>query len=284
MSQGQTWNFSASRTFDHDANGYRGAVGCSVEFWVSGTSLHANSAGAGTQPALDYVRTPSAPSFSAITRNIDDFTVSLNAVSSPAGTPTYYIQRSQNGGAWGDDRATQSTTFADLPKGSTQQFRAAAYNSDGWSGWTYSSVYTVPNVPDAPTPTGVTLAPGRIATITAGTPASNGGTAITAFYVQASADDGVTWQAAQLMTGQSYTYTGLTAGATYKFRTYAVNEMGQSAYSTSASTKIPAGLKIKTGASTHVDALAVKVKVAENTWVEVSALKIKTASGFVESI
>jgi hypothetical protein len=49
------------------------------------------------------------------------------------------------------------------------------------------------------------------------------------------------------MSSQTYTFTGLTPGATYKFRTYAVNEMGSGPYAVSASTFVPAGGKRWTG-------------------------------------
>lgn len=229
----------------HDANG-AGSVGVSAAFDGNGNFPIGDGSTGGTYTMQDFDRRPSVPTFNTISRSIDDFYVSLNGVSSPAGTPTYYIQRSQNGGGWGDDRATSATWFYDLPRGSSQQFRCAAYNSDGWSDWSYSGVYTVPNLPSAPSSIAATTPSALSSTISIGT-AANGGSAITAYYVQASPDDGVTWQSAQLMTNQSYTYTGLTPGATYKFRAYAVNEMGSGPFVTTGSTFVPAGGKRWTG-------------------------------------
>lgn len=144
MSQGSSWSWSAGRVYGHDANGYRGAVDVSVEFWVSGTSYHANSTGAGTQGALDYDRKPAAPSTVTPVLNSDkSITVTSNAVSSPAGTATYYISYSNNGGStWSSDITisgnARTYTFAagTLTYGLNYKFRMKASNSDGTSAYT----------------------------------------------------------------------------------------------------------------------------------------------------
>ena len=148
MSQGSSWSWSASRTYNHDANGYRGDVGVSVEFWVDGTSLHAGSAGAATQGAIDYDRKPSSPgAVSATVNSNTTISVAVQAVSSPAGTPTYYVQWSQNGGAYQGTQSSTGTsfTFSGLLPGQTYQFRAYATNSDGTGGTTYSSTVFLPS-------------------------------------------------------------------------------------------------------------------------------------------
>lgn len=148
MSQGASWSWSASRTYTHDANGYRGDVGVSVEFWINGTSLHAGSAGAATQGAIDYDRRPASPGAVGVTVNADKtISVAVQAVSSPAGTPTYYVEYSQNSGSWvGQVNSTNpSFTFTGLTPGSNYQFRAWATNSDGTGGTTYSSTVFLPS-------------------------------------------------------------------------------------------------------------------------------------------
>ena len=147
MSQGSSWNWSASRTFTHDVNGYRGDVGVSVEFWVDGTSYHAGSAGGGTQGAIDYDRRPAQPgSVSAVVNSDKSITVTVAGVSSPAGTPTYYCAYSQNGGGWTGTASSTSNvfTFSGLQRGATYSFLGYASNSDGTSASTASGSYFLP--------------------------------------------------------------------------------------------------------------------------------------------
>jgi hypothetical protein len=240
MSQGQSWPWSASHLFDHNANGERVAVAVSVSFRIdgSGNAFHANSTGAGTQGALDYDRRPAAPGFSTITRTTNSIYVELSAVASPAGDPTYYIQRNTNGGGWGDQRTDYRATFSNLPQGSTHQFRAFAANSDGQGGNTDSGVYSVPSVPGAPS-ISVSAPAARNRTVSAGVSASNGAT-VTRYFVAVSSNDGATWASSVTMNGsRQYTYSGLTPGGVYRFRVGSENEMGASSLTTSASYTIP---------------------------------------------
>ena len=151
MSQGQSWNWSYGRVFNHDVNGYRGPVDVSVSFRVDGTSLHQGSAGAGTQGAIDYNRAPVAPSSVTPAINADkSITVTSNAVSSPAGTPTYYIQyaSSANNSTWSgwssettisSNARTFTYSVGSLTFGLWYKFRMRASNSDGFSAYTESA-------------------------------------------------------------------------------------------------------------------------------------------------
>jgi hypothetical protein len=219
----------------HDANGYLGSVAFSASATSGGWGNASN--GGSVTGFNDYDRRPGVPGFANITRTTDSIYVALSGVASPAGTPTYYIQRNTNGGGWGDQRTGSSATFSNLPQGSTHQFRAFATNSDGQSGSADSGVYSVPTVPGAPSIT-VSAPAARTRNVTAGTP-SNGGAGITGYYAQASSDDGATWGAVRQMSGQTTSFTSLISGATYRFRVYATNEMGSSSVSTSGSTFIP---------------------------------------------
>lgn len=151
MSQGASWSWSAGRGYTHDANGYRGDVGVSVEFWVDGTSYHAGSAGAATQGAVDYDRKPSAPSTVTPVANADKtITVTSNAVTSYASTPTYYVQwaASDNNSTWGSwssditiasNARTYTFGVGSLTFGKYYKFRMKASNSDGTSAYTESA-------------------------------------------------------------------------------------------------------------------------------------------------
>ena len=188
-----------------------------------------------------HIATPPTNSgFNSITRTTGTgtFSIEVSAVSSPVGTPTYYVQRSENGGAWGWDQSStgRNFTFTGASFGSSQQFRVAAYNVDGWSSWIYSGTYTVPNVPGVPGPVTATITEARKVTVVTGAAAANNAT-VTAYYAQASDDNGTTWGSDTLMFAwpdfsSAAVFSDLTGGKTYAFRVRAVNEMGYSAYST----------------------------------------------------
>jgi hypothetical protein len=239
MNQGDVWYYVASRDFTHDANGYRGAVDGAFRFYVDGLGAqHASSSTPATQGAIDYDRRPAAPSFSNITRTTNSIYVALSGGASPAGTPTYYIQRNTNGGGWGDQRTGSSATFSNLPQGSTTQFRGFATNSDGQSGTTDSGVYSVPSVPGAPS-ISVASPTARNRTVTAGVSESNGAT-VTRYFVAVSSDNGSSWGPWATMNGsRQYTYSGLTPGGVYRFRVGSENEMGASSITTSGGYTIP---------------------------------------------
>lgn len=148
MSQGGSWGWGSSRTYTHDANGYRGAVDVSVEFWVDGTTYHRGSAGAGTQGAVDFNRAPGTPSSVTAVVNADKtITVTAAAVGSPAGTPTYYFAYQANGGTWSAAEANGSLNVKayTLTPGSNYAFRVYATNSDGTGGTTTSSSVFLPS-------------------------------------------------------------------------------------------------------------------------------------------
>lgn len=228
-----------------DTNGYKPSIGASA--WFNGGGGYAPgyiTAGA-SAGGFDYDRRPAAPSFASIYRSIDDMYVGVNNTSSPAGTPTYYIERSQNGGGWGDQRIAQSTWYYDLPQGTNQQFRTLASNSDGSSGWTYSGTYSIPTVPSAPAAITVSAVNGLDVTVSISGSTSNGGSAITAYYMQY--NNGSGWTGTTQVTGSSLIYMNLTPGLTYTFRVWSVNEMGNSAYATSTPVFLSAGGRRWTG-------------------------------------
>lgn len=148
------WYIEWSRTYTHDANGYRGDV--STEAYFDGTGPYMPdylSAGGGTQGAINYDRKPAAPSSVSAVLNADrTITVTSNAVSSPAGTPTYYLQSSDNAGSsWaseitiGGNARTYTYAVNALAPGNTYLFRMRASNSDGYSAFTNSNSLFYPS-------------------------------------------------------------------------------------------------------------------------------------------
>jgi hypothetical protein len=224
---------------DHNANGELGTINFSASASANGWGSASNSGTLGG--FTNYDRSPSDPTFASLTRTVDAVAVSVNAVSSAAGTATYVITRSENGGAYGDTRSStsRSATFSGLLKGSTQQFKIFASNSDGSSATTTSSTVSIPNVPTAPSIT--TTAPsGRALNVSSGVSTANGAT-VTGYFVQLSADDGATWETAISIPSRAYRFEDLAGGTNIKFRVYSENEMGFSAFTVTDSIFIPSG-------------------------------------------
>lgn len=125
-----------------DANGYKGGVYADSWFnggggWAPGYITASASAG-----GFDFDRRPSQPATVTPVVNSDKtITVTVAPVSSPAGTPTYYVLYSLNGGAYTGTRYSTSNviTFDNMQRGANYTFAAYATNSDGTSNTTYSS-------------------------------------------------------------------------------------------------------------------------------------------------
>lgn len=228
-----------------------GSWGSTYPFYYNGYQIGMSAVSASDSGSWHIATPPTTPTFNTITRTTGTgtFSIKINASSSPVGTPTYYVRRSENGGAYGWTQSSTGTsfTFTGASLGSTQQFNVYATNADGSSGSTTSGTYTVPNVPGTPGPVTVSTPAGRAVTVTTGAASANNAT-VDAYYAQASSDNGITWGSDVLMTqsGANYTvpFTNLTGGKTYAFRARAHNEMGYGAYSTAvANVFVPAGGK-----------------------------------------
>lgn len=142
---------SHSVTFTHNAQGERGAVGTSGAFGP-GSNVPSLSVGGTTYGGINYSLAPAAPSTVSVTLNTGkSITVESNAVSSPAGTPTYYVayqSSSDNGATWGawssyltipSNARSYTYAFGALPPGLTYRFRMYASNVDGDSPATVSA-------------------------------------------------------------------------------------------------------------------------------------------------
>lgn len=130
-----------------DANGYNGGVGADSWFnggggWAPGYITASASAG-----GFDYDRKPDAPSTVTSVLNADkSITVTSNNVNSPAGTATYYVAYSSNGGStWSayttipGNARVYTFNLGSLPMGVNYRFRMYASNSDGSSAATAQS-------------------------------------------------------------------------------------------------------------------------------------------------
>ena len=128
----------------------------------------------------------------------------------------------------------QNTLTASTPSHAAGAVNVSLTRSDGQSS-TLTNGYTYIGAPGAPTGLTTTPASGGV-TLNWAAPASNGGSAITDYFVEYSSNGGTTWNtfthAASTATTQ--TVTSLTPGTTYTFRVSAVNAVGTSSPSTTA--------------------------------------------------
>lgn len=149
LNKSSSWSFSASRTFTHDANGERGAVGTSCSFSVPGIS-YSGSTGGPTYGAINYDRKPAtAGAVTAVVNPDKTITVSVASTTSPAGAPSFWLAYSTNGGTtWSTAVSapgtnvpstanyTHTRTYSGLTPGLNYRFRAYATNTDGTGGTT----------------------------------------------------------------------------------------------------------------------------------------------------
>ena len=108
-------------------------------------------------------------------------------------------------------------------------------NQDGQTATLTNSYTYTANAPDAPT--GLTTTPAsNSVTLNWTTPANNGGSAITDYLVEYSSNGGSTWNTFvhPTSTATTQTVTGLSVGTTYTFRVSAVNAVGTSTPSSTA--------------------------------------------------
>jgi outer membrane protein OmpA-like peptidoglycan-associated protein len=105
------------------------------------------------------------------------------------------------------------------------------------------------------------------ATVSWAAPTDNGGSAVTAYLVEVSADSGQTWKSAGRATGLNLLVTQLTNGKSYKFRVIAVNGVGQSAPSNASMAVVP----------TAAVAPSVTVKASQSISFAAEASKLSTA-------
>lgn len=210
-----------------------------------------NNGWSGASEIAYIAGTPSKPSAPTLVRNTNNGSTITPSWSAPvnngATITNYRISiREGTGGSWTSYTTTNlSYPFNSLTNTSTYYFKVEAYNSSGWSDISdESSIVGVPTQPSSitvPTPVGLAT------TVSWGT--STNGT-ISNYYVSASPDNGVTWQAEIAKgTNTSHLFTGLNGGKTYKFRVRAQNQIGYSTYVVSESKFVPAGGRRWTGSA-----------------------------------
>lgn len=152
-------------------------------------------------------------------------------------------------------------------------------NADGgtWGGKLVGALwwYTYATAPQAISAT----RSGRNVAIGIAGSASDGGSGISSYRVQRT--DGLgNWVDDQDISSGSYTYTNLTPGRTYQFRTYANNGLGSSQFRYSATVFVPAGGRRYDGTSWVYAGIA--RRYTGSAWVDLTIARRYTGSAWVD--
>lgn len=172
-----------------------------------------------------------------------------NPPNSDGGFPIsdYIIQQSSNNGAtWtvaSEESGIQTSSLViGLVNGTGYIFRVAAVNADGQSPYSRVSVPIIPRtIPSAPVDLVAQASSGQ-ARLTWSPPTSNGGSNITGYIVQYSANNGATWIGGPIIASNtsSIIVGNLINGTSYIFRIAASNSAGTGPYSNQTDSVIPA--------------------------------------------
>jgi predicted phage tail protein len=193
-------------------------------------------------PSATPATVPDAPTDVTAKRGNGQAEVSWTAPADTGGSDIsgYELQYSSNNGTtWIPDpplTATSGEPVTGLNNGTAYIFRVRAVNDVGPGAWSlppYPSA-TPATVPDAPTE--VTAKRGNGQAEVSWTAPADGGSLITSYKVQYSADGGTTWAPGPLdppitATASPTDVPGLTNGTPYMFRVRAVNDVGPGAWS-----------------------------------------------------
>lgn len=270
---------SGSATVTHNADGSKTVA---VVSGFSGGSASGNFA------LTDFVRLPSAPATApTITRSSDGATIDLTSAtaSSAVSLSKYEYQWSTDQTTWttvtpmNTTTATSAVASPSFTATSTipYYFQTRGVSSEGNGAWSPTGTsFGVPSAPASVT----TSRTARSVTVTVGASATNGGTAITNYYVQYSTDSGSTWSTAQVVSGGLYTYNNLTPALTYVFRAYSTNAVGSSATTSSSSLFVPAGGKRYDG--TSFTSTTVAKRWSGSAWVDLTTAKRWNGSAWVD--
>jgi hypothetical protein len=222
---GTTWTTAATTSArDFTVTGL--ANGTAYRFRVSAV----NAAGTGASAQASATVTPSAkaasPAGVVATPTNGAITLTWSAPTDTGGSALtgYVVEQSTDGGVtWTSaaTTATPSTTLTGLTNGTTYSYRVRANNSVG-SGAASTVATTTPfTTPGSPRNV-VALSGDTEVVLSWSAPTNSGGSAITGYVVQQSTN-GTTWTTVDTPAVASTVLTGLTNGATYSYRVFAVN-------------------------------------------------------------
>ena len=203
-----------------------------------------NAEGAGDWSVAGTGRTtatsaPGAPTgLSATASGTTQIDLSWTAPGSTGGSAItgYRIEVSSNGtSSWTDQVAntnSTATTYAHtgLAAGDTRHYRVSAINTNGAGDPSnVANATTGATAPGAPTGLTATASGTTAINLSWSAPGSTGGSAITGYKIEVSANGGSSWTNLVANTGNAnttYAHTGLTAGTTRHYRVSAINANG----------------------------------------------------------
>jgi len=211
-----------------------------------GTSSSSNTATATTPIQVSVPQPPT--NLVASTASSSQINLSWNTPSNNGGSAItgYKIERSTSGGTWitivsntGNTGTTYSNTG--LSPSTTYSYRVSAINSVGTSSPSNVSSATTSvqvSAPQPPTNLSATAVSSSQINLSWNTPSNNGGSQITGYKINRSDDGGATWNILVQNTGSTgttYSDTGLSPGTTHSYRVFAINSVGTSPSSNTAS-------------------------------------------------
>ncbi|HZS74510.1 MAG TPA: fibronectin type III domain-containing protein [Candidatus Nitrosotalea sp.] len=211
------------------------------------TSPPSNTA---TATTLTPVTVPQPPTgLGATADSSSQITLNWNAPSNNGGSPItgYKIERSTNGGStWSNimsNTGSTATTYSDtgLASSTIYTYRVSAINSVGTSSPSNIASATTSvavTAPQPPTNLSATTTSSSQINLSWTAPANNGGSAITGYQIERSTDAGSTWNTISSNTGSAATTfsdTGLAQNTSYTYRVSAINSVGTSSPSNTAS-------------------------------------------------
>jgi hypothetical protein len=253
---------SGNYTVQHDANGYATA---SIAGYIGATGT--SGIGGPTQiPTGSYSlpripKAPSAPTSPSVVAGTGQATLSWatpgdNGGSGITGYRMYYSLNSNMSSASSTDvGAVTSGTVTGLTPGSTYYFTIAAINGIGLSPTTSAVSTFIGGVASAPLSPAATAIPQGLG-VTWATPATNNGVPITGYLVEIDTSSSFTAPVANTVgaTLRAFTLTNLLSSTPYYARISAINSVGNSTPSTTATATTPARttLDIVQGATVDV--------------------------------
>ena len=243
---GSSWSTVVADTGSTSTSYTATSLANGTEYLFRVSAINVVGAGSASSSATATPRTtPGQPGSLSATEGTAQVDLSWSDPSSDGGSAVtgYKVEQSTDSGlTWATvvaDTGSTSTshTVTSLVNGTSYSFRVAAVNAAG-TGATSSTVTATPrSTSDAPT--GLSGTPGdQQVALAWSAPSDSGGSAVTGYRVEQSADGGSDWSTVVADTGSTstnYTVTGLANGSMYAFRVAAVNVAGTGGTSSTAS-------------------------------------------------
>lgn len=268
-----------SKTFTHNGDGTRVAIGVEGNFTGSGGYSPGSLTTSSSVGALDASRPPNTANAPTLSRNGGSITMSTSATV-PSGAPAidyyhWYYSTDNSNFSYLDQKPASWTWTNGVPT-QTYWFRAYAHNSEGFASYptpvNTSGINGVPLKPSRPA-----VSSTNPSTISISSQDNNGnGLGIQYYQYRYSDNNGSSWTEAPYTSGSSWTFSVPDTLKSYIFSTRAYNSSGWGAWSDSqnsipgrpptVTTSTPVGLKafVYAGQSVGPDITQYYVSASQN--------------------